>query len=162
LLNHSQQGVRISRPFVGLDARLVPQFIGRDGAAGDASAEELIRSNGGFMRSRTVKILSIPLLLGTLSGCAGITDPRQSVDTPLQRALAARTQAVENARASFLAAKASGCEVAAPFEYYMAQEYLRLAEKELAEGDKQHVFLFAENSKTHSTNALEMAKGGTK
>jgi len=116
------------------------------------------------MRSRTVKILSIPLLLGTLSGsgCAGISDPRLTVETPLQRAKTARTKAVENARASFLAAKAAGCEVAAPFEYFMAQEYLQLAERELAEGDKNHVVGFAEKSKTHSAKAMEIAKGGIK
>ena len=73
-----------------------------------------------------------------------------------------RTKAVENARVSFQAAKAAGCEIAAPFEYYMAQEYLQLAERELAEGDKNHVAGFAEKSKAHSTKAMEMAKGGIK
>jgi hypothetical protein len=84
------------------------------------------------------------------------------METPNQRAMADRIKAVESARISFQAAKTAGCEVAAPFEYYMAQEYLHLAEKELAEGDKNHVFLFAENSKDHSTKAIELAKGGTR
>jgi hypothetical protein len=114
------------------------------------------------MRSRALRFLSIPLFLGALAGCAGIPDPRQSVETPQQRAQAARAQAVEHARATFLAAKAAGCEVAAPFEYYMAQEYLRLAESELVEGDRNHVVGIAEKSKAHSTKALEMAKGGIK
>jgi hypothetical protein len=114
------------------------------------------------MRTRTLRILAIPLFLGALAGCAGMSDPRQTVETPQQRAQAARNQAVDNARASFLAAKAAGCEVAAPFEYYMAQEYLRLAEAELIEGDRHHVVGIAEKSKAHSTKALEMAKGGIK
>jgi hypothetical protein len=114
------------------------------------------------MRSQAMRILSLSLFLGALTGCTGMTEMRPTTETPLQRAMAARTQAVENARASFRAAKAAGCEVAAPFEYYMAQEYLQLAEKELAEGDKNHVVGFAENSKTHSTKAIELAKGGTR
>jgi hypothetical protein len=99
------------------------------------------------MRSRTMRILWLSLFLGAFAGCAETTGTRQTMETPLQRAMAVRTQAVENARASFLAAKAAGCEVAAPFEYYMAQEYLQLAEAELAEGDKNHVVGIAEKSK---------------
>jgi len=91
-----------------------------------------------------------------------MTETRQTTQTPLQRAMAARTEAVENARISFRAAKAAGCETAAPFEYYMAQEYLQLAEHELAGGDKDGVFEFAEKSKVHSAKAIEIAKGGTK
>jgi len=76
--------------------------------------------------------------------------------------MAARAGAVENARISFQAAKAAGCEIAAPFEYYMAQEYLQLAEHELAGGDKDGVVEFAKKSKAHSTKAIEMAKRGPK
>lgn len=112
------------------------------------------------MRSRTMRILCLSLLLAALAGCAGMTDARQTPETPQRRALAMRTQAVENARISFKAANAAGAETAAPFEYYMAQEYLQLAEKELAEGDKNHVIVFAENSRAHSTKAIELAKEG--
>jgi hypothetical protein len=112
------------------------------------------------MRGRILRILSIPLFLGALAGCAGMTETRQTAETPRQRALAMRTEAVGRARTSFLAAKAAGCETAAPFEYYMAQEYLQLAEHELAGGDKDGVVEFAEKSKAHSTKAIEMAKGG--
>jgi hypothetical protein len=114
------------------------------------------------MRSRTMRILWLSLFLGALAGCAGMTGTRQTMETPQQRAMAARTQAVENARISFKAAKAAGAETSAPFEYYMAQEYLQLAERELAEGDRNHVVGFAEKSETHSTKAIEMAKGGIK
>ena len=114
------------------------------------------------MRSRTMRILCLSLLLGALAGCAGMDGTRQTAETPLQRAMAARIHAVENARVAFHAAKAAGAETAAPFEYYMAQEYLQLAEEELASGDKHGVAEFAEKSKVHSTKAIEMAKGGTK
>ncbi len=114
------------------------------------------------MRSRTMRILWIALLLGALGGCAGMEGTRQAMGTPNQRAMAARILAVENARASFQAAKTAGCEVAAPFEYFMAQEYLQLAERELAEGDRNHVVGFAEKSKAHSAKAIEIAKGGIK
>ena len=107
-----------------------------------------------------MRILWLPLLLGALAGCAGMEGTRQTMETPNQRAMATRTEAVENARIAFQAAKAAGCETAAPFEYYMAQEYLQLAERELAEGDKNHVVGFAEKSKIHATKAIEMAKGG--
>jgi hypothetical protein len=109
-----------------------------------------------------MRILWLFLFLGALAGCAGMTDARQTPDTPQQRALAMRAQAVENARISFKAAKAAGAEASAPFEYYMAQEYLQLAEKELAEGDKNHVIVFAENSRAHSAKAIETAKEGTR
>jgi len=114
------------------------------------------------MQTRTLRILWISLFLLALAGCAGMTETRKSEETPLQRAFAARTAAVEKARVAFQEAKAAGCEVAAPFEYYMAQEYLQLAERELAEGDKNHVFVFAEKSKAHATKAIEMAKGGVR
>jgi hypothetical protein len=114
------------------------------------------------MRLRTRRILCLPLLLAALGGCAGLTETRQTIETPRQRALAARTRAVESARGSFHAAKAAGCETAAPFEYYMAQEYLQLAEEELASGDKDGVVEFAEKSRVHSTKAIELAKGETK
>lgn len=112
------------------------------------------------MRTRTMRILWLPLLLVALAGCAGMMETRQTKETPLQQAMAVRTKAVENARITFQAAKAAGCETAAPFEYYMAQEYLHLAEHELAGGDKEGVVEFAEKSKAHSTKAIEMAKGG--
>ena len=114
------------------------------------------------MRIRITNVLCLPLFLAALAGCSGMAGTRQSTETPLQRAMAARSQAVENARISFQAAKAAGCETAAPFEYYMAQEYLQLAQEELASGDKDGVTEFAAKSKAHSTKALEMAKGETR
>jgi hypothetical protein len=114
------------------------------------------------MRSPITTALLVPLFLLSLGGCAGITGTAATNQTPLQRAMAARTEAVQRARVSLQAAKAAGCETAAPFEYYMAQEYLQLAEHELAGGDKDGVAEFAKKSITHSTKAIEMAKGGTK
>jgi len=111
------------------------------------------------MRSTIAGAVLIPLLLGMLGGCAEFMGTGPTAESPLQRAMAARTAAVEKARLSLQAAKAEGCEFAAPFEYYMAQEYLQLAEHELAGGDKEGVVEFAEKSKVHSIKAIEMAKG---
>ncbi|MFA6147573.1 MAG: DUF4398 domain-containing protein [bacterium] len=111
------------------------------------------------MRSRKMRILWLPLLLGALAGCTGMTETRQAMETPRPSAMAARTRAVENARVALQAAKAAGCEFAAPFEYYMAEEYLQLAEHELGGGDKDGVVGFAEKSSAHSIKAIEIAKG---
>jgi hypothetical protein len=114
------------------------------------------------MRSPITKALLIPLLLGALGGCAGITGTEPAADSPRQRAMAMRAEAIQRARISLQAATAAGCEFAAPFEYYMAQEYLQLAEHELAGGDRDGVIGFAEKSKAHAIRAIEMAKGGKK
>lgn len=112
------------------------------------------------MKLRIPKVLCLPLFLAALGGCAGMTETRNPIENPQQRAMAARTETAENARISLQAAKGAGCEVAAPFEYSMAKEYLLLAEQELAGGDKDGVVEFAEKSKACSTKAIEMAKGG--
>ena len=114
------------------------------------------------MRSPVARALLIPLFLGALGGCAGITGTEPNAESPRQRAMAKRTDAVQRARISLQAAKAAGCEFAAPFEYYMAQEYFQLAEHELAGGDKDGVVGFAEKSNAHAIRAIEMAKGEKK
>ncbi|GAB4227793.1 MAG: hypothetical protein OHK0028_00890 [Deltaproteobacteria bacterium] len=114
------------------------------------------------MRSGIRKFLWVPLLIGSFAGCAGLADTRQDAESPRARAIAARTEAVESARISFREATAAGSELAAPFEFYMAQEYLDLAEHELNAGDKEGVVLFAEKSKMHSVKAMEIARGGSK
>jgi hypothetical protein len=114
------------------------------------------------MRTPITKALLIPLFLGAFVGCAGIPGTEPTADSPRQRSMAMRTDAVQRARISLQAAKDAGCEFAAPFEYYMAQEYLQLAEHELASGDRDGVVGFAEKSSAHSTTAVEMAKGEKK
>lgn len=111
------------------------------------------------MRSPIARTLLISLVLGALGACSGIMGTGPVADSPRQHAMAARTAAVERARVSLQAAKAAGCESAAPFEYYMAQEYFQLAEHELAGGDKEGVIEIAEKSNIHSVKAIEMAKG---
>ncbi len=74
----------------------------------------------------------------------------------------ARTEAVERARASFERAKAAGAEYAAPFEYFMAEEYLTVAEEERNEGDRHGVFDFAAKSERFSEAALRKAGGGAR
>jgi len=114
------------------------------------------------MRSRTTRILWLLLFLCASGGCAGITGTEPTAGSPHMRAKAVRTDAVQRARTSLQAAKAAGCEFSAPFEYYMAQEYLHLAEYELVAGDKDGVVGFAEKSNVHSIKAIEMAKGEKK
>ena len=114
------------------------------------------------MKIQIIGILSIPLLLGALGGCAGLTDNRPPPDSPRQRAMAARVEAVGDARSSLEAAKTAGCELSASYEYYMAKEYLTLAERELVEGDPVGALEFAGKSKTHSAKAIETTKGGAK
>ncbi len=94
------------------------------------------------------------------SGCAGTNDFRQNAQSPQAQAKAARAEAVKEARESFQEAKTSGGELAAPYDYYMAQEYLRLAEHELGEACVKSVHEFARKSKAHSAKAIEVAKGG--
>jgi len=75
---------------------------------------------------------------------------------------AARIQAVEEARAAFERATASGAEYKAPYEYAMAQEYLELAQKELKEGDKIGIHEFSAKSVAYSNLAMEKTSGGAK
>ncbi len=114
------------------------------------------------MRSPITGVLLILLSLGALGGCAEFLGAAPGADSPRQRAMAMRSEAIHRARVSLQAAKAAGGEFTAPFEYYMAQEYLQLAEHEMAGGDKEGVIGFAEKSTAHSTKAIEMAKGERK
>ena len=102
------------------------------------------------------------LLAVTMAGCGGATGVRQ--DPPTARALAnaARAEAVRDARASFLAASASGGEYSDPYRYYMAKEYLELAEEELNAGDTRGVVDFAEKSKKYSAALVGKSGGATK
>jgi hypothetical protein len=76
------------------------------------------------------------------------------------QARALRMEAVENAKAAFEKAKAAGAETAAPYEFYSAEEYLKLAKEELDSGDKIGVALFAAESEKYSFEAIEKSRGG--
>ena len=114
------------------------------------------------MRSQIAGALLILLLSGVSGGCAEFMGTAQTVETPLQKAMAERAAAVDKARAALRDSKAQGGETAAPFEYYMAQEYLQLAEHELGGGDKNGVVEFAEKSRVHAMKATEIARGEKK
>jgi len=110
------------------------------------------------MKQWLTGILSIAAILGMLGGCAGLTAPSgQAAVTPSERERAARAAAVERARNMFDQAKAAGGELAAPFEFYLAEEYLNLAIHELSGGDKDGVIAFAEQSAIHSEEATRLA-----
>jgi len=70
--------------------------------------------------------------------------------------------AIQNAKTSLDKATAAGAEQKAPMEYYMAQEYLKAAEVEAAEGDRGSVRTYAEKSLKNSEQALQKAGGGAK
>lgn len=69
---------------------------------------------------------------------------------------------VERARASLAAAKAAGAEGRAPYEYYMAEAFLKNAEHEVEEGDGKTAASFASESEKYAAQAAEKARGGAK
>jgi hypothetical protein len=70
-----------------------------------------------------------------------------------------RQQALERAKIAFEKATVAGGEKAAPYEYYMAAEYLKLAKDEFREGDQIGVIPFAAESRQYSQVVLEKTKG---
>jgi len=66
------------------------------------------------------------------------------------------------AQESLAKAKAAGAETKAPADYYLAEEYLKKAEHEVAEGDRPFAKELAEKSEQHSKAALQKAGGGAK
>ena len=73
-----------------------------------------------------------------------------------------RKFSLESARDAFERAKEAGAESASPYEYYMAQEYLELAQDELKEGDRIGVHRWASKSEQFSALAIEKSSGGKK
>jgi len=80
--------------------------------------------------------------------------------SPLRREFEERKKKVEIARAAFDKAKEAGAEYASPYEYFMAQEYLELAQEELNQGDKVGVLRFASESVQYSMLAIRKSSGG--
>ena len=95
------------------------------------------------MRRRWARILTVVLAAGLVAGCSSAT-------------------ALKNAKSSFEQAKAAGAEKKAPYEYYMAESYLGVAEHEVQEGDSKGVREFAEKSEQFSAEAIKKAGGGAK
>lgn len=71
-------------------------------------------------------------------------------------------RAVRNAHASFEQAKAAGAEQKAPYDYYAAEAYLKLAEHEAEEGDLKQARAFSRESRMHSAQAIGKTEGGAK
>ncbi len=111
------------------------------------------------MTRRLGIILSVPVILAMMGGCAGLTGGQSaSPATPGEKARAAREEAIANARETFRQAKEAGGELAAPFEYYLAEAYLDLAIHEAGGGDKEGVIAFAEQSAANSEEAIRAAR----
>lgn len=104
-------------------------------------------------------LVSIPVVLALAGGCAGLTGTGKTAAplTPAELQRAGRDKAIDNARKAFAQAKAEGGEFAAPFEFYLADEYLSLAEEEARGGDKDGVIVFAERSAAYSGEAVRAA-----
>ena len=105
--------------------------------------------------------MAVSAAAALLGGCAGLTGPVKSArpPTPAERLKAAREEAIDNARRALAQAKSAGGEFAAPYEFYLADEYLDLAVKEAREGDKHGVIVFAEQSAAYSRDAIRAAGG---
>jgi Domain of unknown function (DUF4398) len=87
---------------------------------------------------------------------------KRNTATSHEQTRSARMEAVENANAAFVRAREAGAERHAPYEYYTAEEFLKLAMEELSSGDKIGVALFAAESEKYSFEAMEKAGGGGK
>ncbi len=104
-------------------------------------------------------VMSMPA--GADSGGTGNVKPGNAM-TSGKMAKAASKEAVENAGIAFEKAKTAGAERKAPYEYYLAEEYLLLAREELNEGDRHGGGHFAAESEKYSNQAIERAKGDLK
>ena len=113
------------------------------------------------MKTWIAGILSGCFFLGVTAGYAG-AETKQNAGSQQKPSRTARVEAVEDARTHFRMAKDAGGEHVAPFEYYMAEEYLVLAERELREGDYFGVIEMAGNSKRYSATVIARAGGGAK
>lgn len=110
------------------------------------------------MTRRVGRLLSIPIVLAMMGGCAGLTGGKTAAPTtPAEKARAAREEAIADARETFRLAKEAGGEFAAPFEFYLAEAYLDLAIHEAHGGDKEGVIAFAERSAASSEAAIRAA-----
>jgi hypothetical protein len=72
-----------------------------------------------------------------------------------------RMLAVANARIALEKATMAGGEKAAPYEYYMAVEYFKLAEEELSSGDNIGVGKFSREVEKYSFTAMDKVEGGS-
>lgn len=91
------------------------------------------------MRRAKHRFLIALLGTGLLTGCASI-------------------DAVHKAQEEFQRAQVAGAEQKAPFEYYVAEAYLEVAEHEKGELDIRAAHQFADKSTQFSIRALEKSR----
>jgi hypothetical protein len=120
------------------------------------------RSHKNFITAAAlIATMTATAVLPAAAGAGWLADfQKRNAATSHEQARAARMEAVENANTAFERAKAAGAETLAPYEYYTAEEYLKLAMEELASGDRIGVALFAAESEKYSFEAMEKAGGG--
>lgn len=70
------------------------------------------------------------------------------------------TRSVQQASNALKRAEEAGAESKSPYSYYLAREYLSLAEHESFEFDAKAAKRFAQTSVEHSEEALRQARGG--
>jgi hypothetical protein len=85
----------------------------------------------------------------------------QNTLSPYAIAREMRMLAVANARIALAKATSAGGEKAAPYEYYMAVEYFKLAEEELSSGDNIGVGKFSREAEKYSFTVIDKVEGGS-
>ncbi len=102
------------------------------------------------------RAMSVPVVVALLGGCAGLTGSAKTAGPPThaERQRAARDEAIDNARNKLARARSAGGEFAAPYHFYLAEEYFDLAVQEAREGDREAVIEFAERSAAYSGEAI--------
>ena len=81
---------------------------------------------------------------------------------PDAKAEPCQPEALCGARDAFGQAKKAGAEVKAPYEYYSAEEYLKLAEKERIEADLKAAEEYSATARKYADEAIIKAGGGAK
>jgi len=102
------------------------------------------------MKSAMIKFLVLLACVALVAGCGKFLGHASTANK------------VTLAQESLAKAKAAGAETKAPADYYMAAEYLKKAEHEVQEGDREIAREWAEKSEQLSKAALQKAGGGAK
>ncbi len=108
------------------------------------------------------RLLAVSVAVAMLGGCAGLSGSAKTAGppTPAELQRTAREESIDNARTALAQARSAGGEFAAPYEFYLADEYLNLAAEEAREGDRESAIVFAERSAAYSGEVIRAAGRG--